>query len=139
MAEELIFGSDNVTSGASSDIRQATRMARNMVTKWGFSEEVGLVFHDGETGEGSASGQTRAKIDSEVKRLTDEAYRRAKDLLIQHKHEHKLLAETLLEYETLTGDEVRDLVKKRKTPKRPVIDKGAPAETTKPRRGLFGN
>jgi ATP-dependent metalloprotease len=122
VAEELTFGKDAVTSGASSDIRHATNIALSMVTKWGFSEEIGIVFHGGENGE-SASAETRARIDAEVKKLTQEAYVRAKDLLQKHTSEHKLLAETLLEYETLTGDEVRDLVKKRVKPKRSVINK----------------
>jgi ATP-dependent metalloprotease len=122
VAEELTFGKDAVTSGASSDIRYATNIARSMVTKWGFSDEIGIVFHGGDTGE-NASGSTRAAIDTEVKRLTQSAYERAKDLLQKYSVEHKLLAETLLEYETLTGDEVRDLVKNRTKPKRPVINK----------------
>merc|ERR1712218_245158 len=89
-------------------------MGRAMVTKFGFSEEVGVVFHGGSTGEDSASSQTRAKIDSEVKRLTDDAYKRAKDILKKHSKEHHLLAETLLEFETLTGEEVRDIIFKKK-------------------------
>jgi ATP-dependent Zn protease len=122
VAEELIFGPENVTSGASSDIMSATRTARAMVTKLGYSEEVGIVFHGGNTGEESASGATRAKIDSEVKDLTEKSYLRAKDLLTKYSKEHHLLAETLLEYETLTGDEVRDIVHKRKKPSRPIIN-----------------
>merc|ERR1719272_475658 len=62
VAEEIIFGKDNVTTGAYSDIIQATRTARNMVTKYGFSNEVGIVHHGGETGKDSASGATQAKI-----------------------------------------------------------------------------
>lgn len=119
VAEELIFGKDEVTSGAMSDIQVASRIARNMVTKYGFSDEVGIVFYGGETGEETASGETRARIDGEVRKLTDSAYKRAKELLSKHSAKHKLLAETLLEYETLTGDEVRDLVLKGIKPKRP--------------------
>ena len=77
VAEELVFGKDNITSGASSDILNATKTARAMVTKFGFSNEVGIVYHGGGTGEESASGKTRASIDEEVKRLTDQAYERA--------------------------------------------------------------
>lgn len=117
-------------------------MARNMVTKWGFSDEIGVVYHGGSTGEESASGQTRAKIDTEVKKLTDQAYSRAKALLEKHRAEHQLLAETLLEYETLTGDEVRELVLKRVKPKRPAVprrkEKPEPVESPK-KRGFFGN
>jgi len=123
VAEELIFGKENTTSGAMSDIENATRIARNMVTKYGFSEEIGLVNYGGPTGEEHASDETRNKIDSEVKKLTDASYKRAKDLLSKYSKQHKLLATTLLEYETLTGDEVRDLIKKGVRPKRPVINK----------------
>jgi ATP-dependent metalloprotease len=122
VAEELTFGKDAVTSGASSDIRYATNIARSMVTKWGFSDEIGIVYHGGEIGE-DASSSTRNRIDEEVRKLTHAAYQRATDILTKHTEEHKLLAETLLEYETLTGDEVRDLVKKRIKPNRPVINK----------------
>ncbi|GFH44062.1 ATP-dependent metalloprotease [Chaetoceros tenuissimus] len=123
VAEELIFGPENVTSGASSDIMNATRTARAMVTKYGFSDKVGIVFHGGNTGEESASGATRAMIDSEVQKLTQDSYQRAKDLLMKYSKEHHLLAETLLEYETLTGDEVRDIIHKRKKPNRPIVNR----------------
>ena len=78
VAEELIFGEENVTSGASSDIQYATRIARSMVTKYGFSDDVGIVYYGGETGQDDASGKTRSQIDDEVKRLTSAAYDRAK-------------------------------------------------------------
>jgi len=123
VAEELIFGDENVTSGASSDIFNATKIARSLVTKYGFSDEIGIVYHGGTTGEESASDVTRAQIDAEVKKLAENSYKRAKDLLKRYSKEHHLLAETLLEYETLTGDEVRDIVKKGKKPNRPIINK----------------
>lgn len=122
VAEELIFGEENITSGAMSDIASATKIARAMVTKYGFSDEVGIVYHGGDTGEESASDETRAKIDHEVKRLTNSAYERAKELLKKHSKEHRLLAETLLEYETLTGDEVLELIRKGIKPKRPIVN-----------------
>jgi len=122
VAEELVFGKDNITSGASSDILNATKTARAMVTKFGFSNEVGIVYHGGGTGEESASGKTRASIDEEVKRLTDQAYERATELLKKYKRQHYLLAETLLEYESLTGDEVRDIIHHGKKPNRPIIN-----------------
>lgn len=122
VAEELVFGKENITSGASSDIQSATRIARNMVTKFGFSDEVGVVYHGGRTGEESASGKTRASIDEEVKRLTDQAYERATSVLKKHKNAHHLLAETLLEYESLSGDEVRDLILNGKKPNRPILN-----------------
>jgi ATP-dependent Zn protease len=123
VAEELIFGKEEATSGAMSDIANASKIARNMVTKYGFSEEIGLVNYGGSTGEEHASDETRNKIDAEVKRLTDASYKRARELLTKYAKQHKLLATTLLEYETLTGDEVRDLIKKGIRPKRPVINK----------------
>eukprot|EP00548_Thalassiothrix_antarctica_P003618 CAMPEP_0194146556 /NCGR_PEP_ID=MMETSP0152-20130528/20873_1 /TAXON_ID=1049557 /ORGANISM="Thalassiothrix antarctica, Strain L6-D1" /LENGTH=739 /DNA_ID=CAMNT_0038847101 /DNA_START=139 /DNA_END=2358 /DNA_ORIENTATION=+ len=131
VAEELIFGEENITSGAFSDIMNATKIARNMVTKFGYSEEVGIVYHHGEVGQ-EASSATRSRIDEVVKKLTQEAYDRAKHLLKEHSKEHRLLAETLLEYETLTGDEVRDLIKKGTKPKRPIIntEKGARGNTS---------
>merc|ERR1740139_442120 len=122
VAEELIFGKENITSGASSDIMSASSTARAMVTKYGYSKDVGIVYHGGNTGEESASVETRSMIDSEVKGLTEAAYNRAKDLLKKHSREHRLLAETLLEYETLTGDEVRTLILKGTKPNRPVIN-----------------
>jgi ATP-dependent metalloprotease len=122
VAEELIFGKENITSGAASDIQQATNVARAMVTKYGFSSEVGIVFHDGNVGEASASPETRARIDEEVKKMTQASYDRAKDTIKKYHKAHHLLAQTLLEYETLTGDEVRDIVTKGKKPKRAVIN-----------------
>lgn len=122
IAEELIFGEENVTSGASSDIRQATTIARSMVTKYGFSDDVGIVYYGGSSGQEDASVRMRDQIDEEVRRLTGDAYERARALLKKHSKEHKLLAETLLEYETLTGDEVRELILHGKKPDRPVVN-----------------
>jgi len=143
VAEELVFGKENITSGASSDIMQATRTARAMVTKYGFSDEIGFVYHAGDTGKDSASGHTQSKIDEEVKRLTSQAYQRATNLLKKYAKEHHLLAETLMEYETLTGDEIRDLVKTGRKPRRPIINKtgGARGDQTmfdKEHRGVSG-
>ena len=132
VAEELIFGEENVTSGAMSDIANATNAARNMVTKYGFSDAVGIVYHEGRVGEESASAETRARIDSEVKEMTRASYERARELLKKYQKEHVLLAETLLEYETLTGDEVRDLIMSGKKPKRPIVNthKGSRGDTS---------
>lgn len=78
IAEELIFGTENITSGASSDIQQATNIARSMVTKYGFSDNVGIVYYGGSTGQQDASSKMRDQIDEEVKRLTSAAYERAR-------------------------------------------------------------
>jgi ATP-dependent metalloprotease len=119
VAEGLVFGDDNITTGACSDIQQASRLARAMVTKYGFSDEIGVVFHDGELGENAAE-ETRQRIDKEVKKLCDESYQRATDLLRKYHKEHKSLSEALLEFETLTGKEIDDLVHKNIRPKRVV-------------------
>lgn len=107
-----------MTSGASSDLMQATNMARAMVTKYGFSDEIGKVYHAGGAGEEQSSGQTRVKIDNEVKRILDASYTRATKLLKENGKKHHMLAKALIEYETLTGDECRDIVKKGKLPRR---------------------
>lgn len=89
-----------------------------MVTKYGFSTEIGKVFHAGDAGEQQSSDDTRIKIDAEVKRITDESYARATKTLKDNAKRHHLLAKALLEFETLTGDECRAIVLKGKMPKR---------------------
>ncbi|GMH88723.1 hypothetical protein TrVE_jg997 [Triparma verrucosa] len=118
VAEELIFGPENITSGASSDLQQATRVARAMVTKYGFSREIGYVFHSGDNGEEQSSEATRIKIDEEVKKILDDSYARVTALLKDNAKQHKRLANALLEWETLTGDECRDIVKNNRKPSR---------------------
>jgi cell division protease FtsH len=120
IAEEMIFGHDKVTSGAQSDIEQATRLARMMVTRWGFSPELGTVAY-GENQEevflGMSMGRqqniseaTAQKIDSEVRRLVEAGLNDARRILTEKRHELEALAQGLLEYETLTGDEIRNLL-----------------------------
>ena len=132
VAEELIFGAENVTSGASSDIQQATRLARAMVTQWGMSDAVGLVFHAKDGGE--QSPETRAAIDREVKSILDLSHQRAKDLLLKHKGDLDKLAKGLLEHETLSGPEIIDLLagKKINKPKVASKPKPQPAPQAKP-------
>lgn len=101
-AEELIYGEDNVTSGASSDFEQATNLAEAMVTKFGMSDKLGHVTYD----KANESPATRALIESEVRRLLDESYARAKALLRSREAELHRLAEALIKHETLTGEEV---------------------------------
>ena len=120
VAEELVFGPENVTSGAQSDIEQATKLARAMVTRWGFSKELGLVAYEENQDEvflGLTMGRQRniseataQKIDAEVRRILDEAYATAKKILTEKRKDLETLAQGLLEYETLTGDEIRDLL-----------------------------
>jgi cell division protease FtsH len=116
IAEEIIFGYDKVTSGASSDIRQATRMARAMVMEWGMSDKLGPIFYGNEESDGPMgslsknSTETAALIDSEVRQLIDTAYKNATKILQENLKDLHSLAEALLEYETLTGDEIKQLL-----------------------------
>ena len=120
IAEELIFGDDNVTTGASSDIRMATDMARRMVTEWGMSEKLGFLAYSADEQEvflgRSVSQQknmadsTASIIDSEVRRIVDEAYDAATKILKKYNGELERLAQGLLEYETLDGEEIKIIV-----------------------------
>lgn len=115
VAEELVFGADNVTSGASSDFEQATQIAINMVERWGMSDKLGFVTHRHLTSNGSEtaiSEDTRKAIDAEVKRLTDQAYENAKRILVSHREKLDKLAQELIDKETLTGDQVRVILGK---------------------------
>jgi cell division protease FtsH len=119
VAEELIFGADQVTSGAMSDIQQVTRIARAMVTQFGMSEKLGNIdyaneqqnFLGGQQGPTSASPDTARLIDNEVRRLVDTGYETAKRILTEHADELERLAEGLLEYETLTGVEIGKIIR----------------------------
>ncbi|CAI5457588.1 unnamed protein product [Closterium sp. Yama58-4] len=107
VAEELVFGPGEVTSGASSDIVQATRLAREMVTKYGMSEAVGVVAHDYEDDGRSMSTETRLTIEREVRALLQRAHDNARAILVKHEAELHALAGALLERETLTGAQDR--------------------------------
>jgi cell division protease FtsH len=121
MAEELIFGKEKITSGASSDISQATKLARAMVTKWGFSDLLGAVEY-GENQEEVFLGHSVARnqnvsedtakvIDQEVKRLVKAGEDEARRILTEKMEDLHTLAKALLEYETLTGDEIQNALK----------------------------
>ncbi|KAG6622532.1 cell division protease ftsH [Phytophthora cinnamomi] len=118
VAEELTFGEDEITGGASSDIQQATNVARTMVTKYGMSEDVGLVFHDLRGNDTSAT--TRKTIDDEVKKLCDASYKRAKDILVSKHADLEKLAQALLEYETLSGAEIDKILKGEPLDRKPI-------------------
>ncbi|KFB08837.1 ATP-dependent zinc metalloprotease FtsH [Nitratireductor basaltis] len=145
VAEELKFGKENITSGASSDIEQATKLARAMVTQWGFSDELGQVAY-GENQEEvflghsvarqqNMSQETQQKIDSEVRRLIDEAYETARDILTKKNKEWIAIAEGLLEYETLSGDEIQAIMRGDK-PSRDMGDDTPPSRgSTVPKAG----
>jgi cell division protease FtsH len=121
VAEELIFGKQHVTSGASSDISQATKLARAMVTKWGFSDKLGVVEY-GENQDEVFLGHSVARsqnvseatseiIDEEVKRLTQHGFDEARRILTERIEDLHTLAKAMLEYETLSGDEIADILK----------------------------
>ncbi|EPX85849.1 membrane protease FtsH catalytic subunit [Rubellimicrobium thermophilum DSM 16684] len=118
VAEELVFGPEQVTSGATSDIQQATRIARAMVTQFGMSEKLGFVDYANEQqsflgswqGTVNHSAETQKLIDAEVKRLIDEGYQTAKRILTEKREELDRLARGLLEYETLTGSEITRVI-----------------------------
>tara|TARA_Y100001933_G_scaffold225672_1_gene239120 strand:+ start:83 stop:2002 length:1920 start_codon:yes stop_codon:yes gene_type:complete len=118
VAEEMVFGSDNVTSGASSDIQQITKIARAMVMQFGMSDDLGNIDYANEqqtylgpTSPGSHLGpETQEKIDIEVRKLVDEGYATAKNILKKEKKKLDLLANGLLEYETLTGSEIAQVL-----------------------------
>jgi cell division protease FtsH len=121
LAEELVFGHEKVTTGAQSDIEQATRMARAMVTRFGMSDSLGPIAYAENQEEvflghsvsrtQNISEATAQKIDAEIHRIIDESYVRAKDILTSRQSDLNVLARGLLEYETLTGDEINALLK----------------------------
>ncbi|KAK9820213.1 hypothetical protein WJX72_007544 [[Myrmecia] bisecta] len=110
VAEEMIFGEKDVTTGASSDLEQATRLARAMVTKYGMSEKLGQVSIDYSENGSSLSSETRAAVEGEVKRLVGSAYERAKVLLREREDELHALARELMEKETLSGAQIKELI-----------------------------
>jgi len=120
VAEEIKFGKDSITSGASSDIQQATKLARAMITEWGYSDELGKVMYGENQQEvflghsvaqsKNLSEETAQKIDAEVRKLIDSAYETAKKVIKKKKKDWETLSQGLLEYETLSGDEINDLL-----------------------------
>jgi len=115
VAEELIFGYDMVTSGASSDIRQATALASNMVKYWGMSDKIGPVFHGVDEAnpyqKEMQSEEMNKVIDAEIKALVQYGMEKAKELLTTYRHELETLAQALLKYETLSGEEITTVIK----------------------------
>ncbi|MAI41159.1 MAG: ATP-dependent zinc metalloprotease FtsH [Candidatus Azotimanducaceae bacterium] len=152
IAEELTLGAEGITTGAANDIERATKMARAMVTKWGLSENLGPLMYDEEDEEvflGKSAGSSRSsvsvdtasKIDKEVKSIIDDCYARAKQLLENNRDKLDMMAETLLEYETIDRDQIDDIMNGRK-PRPPADwdDKGsASAESHKQERRSSGS
>jgi len=125
IAEEMINGADGVTTGASNDIKRATEIARNMVTKWGLSEKMGpLLYEDAEeevflgrsaaTGARHVSGETQKQIDEEVRRIIDECYATAQRLLQENRDKMDLMADALMQYETIDALQIDDIMAGRK-------------------------
>ncbi len=121
IAEELTLGKDGVTTGASNDIQRATEMARNMVTKWGLSEELGPLLYMEDEGEvflgrsaasqsKSFSSDTAKTIDKEVRKIIDECYGRAKALLEANRDKLEMMKDALLEFETIDADQISDIM-----------------------------
>src|SRR5258705_12957621 len=145
IAEEIISG--DISSGAAGDIQQATNMARAMVTQWGMSDRLGMVQYGADDefvflGREMArakvySENTAEEIDGEVKRIIDEAYKTAKDIITTNRDKLELIAKSLLEYETLDGAQVEEIVRTGKftpPPPAPQVEPphGAPAGTPLP-------
>jgi cell division protease FtsH len=134
VAEELIFGTEKVTTGASDDIRRATNLARRMVTEFGFSEKLGpLRYTENEeevflghsvTQRKNVSDATAKVIDEEIRRIVEDGERKARDILTGHLEELHSLARGLLEFETLSADEIKRIIRGEKI----VRDTGGPAE-----------
>jgi len=121
IAEEIILGGEYVTTGASNDIERASQLARNMVTKWGLSEKLGPIMYDEDDGEvflGMSAGSSHRKlsdatsmeIDQEVRRIVDECYNHAKQLLEDNIEKLHGMADALMEYETLSADQIDDVM-----------------------------
>jgi cell division protease FtsH len=131
-AEEIVFGPDNVSNGASGDIKMATNQARMMVTEWGMSDKLGMIAYGDNSQEvflghsvtqnKNVSEVTAREIDAEMKGIIDNAYARAKHILTTNLNELHSVAQGLLEHETLSGDEIRQLLRGEKVIKRVVDD-----------------
>ena len=120
IAEELIFGKDSVTTGASNDIQRATEIARNMVTKWGLSERLGPLTYSEDDGEvflghsvtqhKNISGETANLIDEETRKVIDKNYARAEDILKREMDKLHLMADALMKYETIDQDQIAEIM-----------------------------
>jgi cell division protease FtsH len=143
IAEEMIFGYDNVTSGASSDIEMVTKMAKNMVTRYGMSDQLGPIAYQENEEEvflgrsvsrtQNVSEETAKKIDSEVKKIVEAGYARAKKILAEKVEELHKVSKALLTYETLSGEEIKKIVFENVYPKR--LSGKEEASTTKKKLG----
>ncbi|MGR4070293.1 ATP-dependent zinc metalloprotease FtsH [Halomonas sp. LR3S48] len=125
IAEEMTLGPNGVTTGASNDIKRATELAHNMVAKWGLSEEMGPIMYDedeshqflggpGQSGGKLKSGETTTRLDKEVRKIIDECYAKAQQILEENRDKLDAMAEALMQYETIDADQLRDIMEGRK-------------------------
>jgi cell division protease FtsH len=138
IAEELVFGPDKVTTGASNDIMRSTELARNMVTKWGLSEKLGPLTYSEDDGEvflghsvaqhKAVSDETAHDIDQEIRSIIDRSYSRAEEILKTNLDKLHLMAEALIKYETIDSDQIDDIMSGK--PPRPPADWDASEPTT---------
>ncbi|MBR6412133.1 MAG: ATP-dependent zinc metalloprotease FtsH [Alphaproteobacteria bacterium] len=146
VAEEMILGKDKVSTGASNDIQVATTIARKMVTEWGFSDSLGPIAYEEPQGEvflgydiskrKNMADDTALRVDKEIQKIIETAYRKTKEILKKYKSELDILAKGLVDYETLSGDEIHDLLKGKKIrqdEKKPAI----PPRKTVPDTGVL--
>jgi cell division protease FtsH len=139
VAEQLVYGEEHLNTGASNDIMQATEIARRMVTEWGMSDILGPLRYAANeqevflghsvTQRQNMSGETAKLVDQEVRRIVTEGEKRARAVLSEHKDDLMLLSEALVEYETLSGDEVMQLLRGEKL-SRPEEPPAAPLPPT---------
>ena len=135
LAEEVIYGPEHVTAGAVSDIRQSTQLAKAMVEQFGFSEKLGMRYYGHNQSGGFVADKNYSEgysevIDSEVRQLLDDAETRAREILMEHKETLHRLKDALLEYETLSGEEVKIIVEGG------TINRDDDTKPTPPRSGL---
>lgn len=145
IAEEMIFGKEKITTGASSDIQMVTNQTRRMVTEWGYSDKLGTIRYTENQQEvflghsvaqsQNMSEKTAELIDAEVRRIVDEATERCRKILKKHKGQLEQLAQALLEHETLNGEEIQDLlagkpINKEKEPETPKKRASVPTDQT---------
>jgi cell division protease FtsH len=150
IAEEMIFGDDKVTTGASSDIRMVSDTARRMVTEWGLSDKLGFLAYSADEQEvflgrsvaqqKNLSDSTARIIDEEIRKIVDDAYLDASKILKKKKKDLDLIANALLEYETLNSDDIANIIKGKKLDKDEKLDlKVDPIARKKPRTSIPSN
>ena len=139
LAEEIVFGKEHVTTGASNDIERATEIARNMVTRWGLSERLGPLSYSEEDDEvflgrsvtrhKQVSDETAHVIDEEVRSIIDRTYARARSILTEHRSKLDTMAEALVKYETIDSEQIADIMAGRKPrPPKDWTDPGGPGD-----------